>query len=201
MSDDELNLFDNDDEGEEVWTPIDVGQGVTIELQPQLCQIWGSAMNLARWVAAHPSVIRGQSVVELGAAAGLPCLVATTVGAAASLGTDVDANGVDRMKTAASRNGLEQIMRAEKLDWFEYLGSRPPDRATVDVVLAADVNYSSKTVDALLSTIRSLLGPQGTLLLASRAQRFGLCETLARLPASADVRLASAYIFDDDGDW
>ena len=113
----------------------------------------------ASWRGAQ--VVPG-AVVEIGAAAGLPCLVSAALGAAAALGTDVDANGVAQIEAAAAHNGLG--VRAARLDWFDFLATPPAETAgsgsEADVVLAADVNYQTgRVVDALLATITALLAP------------------------------------------
>ena len=66
----------------------------------------------------------------------------------------------------------------------------------MEVVLAADCNYETKLVEALLATIGALVAPRGVLVLASREQRNGLSECLERL--EAEFACEASVVFDED---
>ena len=142
-NDDELvpslaDLFDEsraDEEGELDWSEVDVGHGLILWMSLSHGFIWGSALNLSRYLASEPRLVAGKSVVELGASAGLPCLVSAKLGATTALGTDVDAPGVELIGKGAARNGLDEVVHAARLDWFDALTSSPLQFGSFDVVL------------------------------------------------------------------
>lgn len=50
--------------------------------------LWNAAPVMSRYLNAHAALVRGASVLELGAAAGLPCIVARKRGAGTVVATD-----------------------------------------------------------------------------------------------------------------
>ena len=52
-------------------------------------EVWPGGKVLGEWLAARPELVRGKAVLELGAGAGLPGLVAAAAGAASTTLTDL----------------------------------------------------------------------------------------------------------------
>ena len=213
ISDDGLpDLFEAEETvAESAWQTmtLNVPSAPPLELQPSVAAVWGSSRNVACYLCANSEILRGQRVVELGAGAGLPSLVAASLGAAHVVATDVDKFSVEAMQRHADRNRLSDRVVAARLDWaaHEACAEVAHDGNGWSVILAADCNYTTKAVPPLLRTIDALLARPGTLLLASREQRIGLSECLASLAAAPSssggglgLRLERVVTFSEEGD-
>jgi predicted nicotinamide N-methyase len=134
------------------------------EFLPYWAQLWPSAIALARVVAGlRPA---GRRVLELGCGLGLPSIAAALEGAGV-LATDWSPDAVAFAATNASRNGAS--LRTAVCSWT----SPEPllDEAPWDLVLAADVLYEARNVDALLELLPKLVEGSGEVLLADPGRR------------------------------
>ena len=189
-------LFEESEAGaseeEPEWTPLGLGGAAAgIELQLARATVWGSSMRMAQWLLAHPELVAQRRVIELGAGVGLPSLVAAAVGATSAVATDVDESGLEALAAAIAHNG-PAVANAQpmRLDWFAFLRSERcgAPLSPAPVLLAADVNYESAAVPALVATVSALLAPGGALLLASREERIGLSAMVRELCATIGLR-------------
>lgn len=136
---------------------------------------WPCSLLLAAFLASQPAVVRDKVVVELGSGTAVPSIAASLVGARLVLATERDdATLQSNLSHCLALNPEAQTARACALDW--YLPSAPaallsslPSPGVVDVVLAADVLYSSEDFYPLMSVVAQLLGP------AAAAGREGVC--------------------------
>ncbi len=130
------------------------------ERLPYWAELWPSAVVLARRIAREN--LTGRRVIELGCGVGLPAVVALAGGAEVTA-TDHYEAALDFVCYNARVNlgGYQPGVRL--LDWHapevEGLG-------LFDLVLAADVLYEARNVQALAALIPTLLAPGGELLLA-----------------------------------
>src|SRR4051812_17674066 len=112
------------------------------EFLPYWAELWPSALALARVVARRP--LTGRRVLELGCGLGLPAIAAALAGGRV-LATDWSTDAI-RM---TERNAERSSARIETLrcDWMhpQPLLARAP----WDLVLAADVLYERRNVEAL----------------------------------------------------
>jgi predicted nicotinamide N-methyase len=113
------------------------------EFLPYWAELWPAGLALAH---ALPDRLDGVQVIEVGCGLGIPSLVAARRGAEV-LATDWADDAVELLRVNASRNGIE--LRAETVAWDSL-------RGTFDLVLAADVLYERRNVDALLDTLPRL---------------------------------------------
>lgn len=157
--------------------------------------LWEGSRCLAEHIAAHPELVAGKRVVELGAgAAALPSFAAVGAGAASVTATDGHP-GVLRMLAAnLARNG-EIALPALRLRWG-HAGDVAVVRgsAPCDVLLAADVVYDAVALPQLFTTARQLLRggpkPSGFLLLCHVGDRGGCSHAaLERAAAQAGIVL------------
>ena len=212
MDETSFDLFASEDEAEpDTWEPVPNLEvdGAQIELRPGAVAVWASSLYLSRFLAANAALVKGKRVIELGAGIGLPSLVSAKLGAAHVLVTDVDKYAVEALPVAIAKNGVTANAEAAKLDWFAYLRPGPAPSsalAPVPLLIAADCNYTTAAVPALIAVIDALLEPSGgELLLASREQRIGLSDCLARLQApisegGLNLTLETFVTFSEDGD-
>ncbi len=129
------------------------------ERLPYWANLWSSAVALARHLPGEH--LAGRRVVELGCGVGLPSLVALAHGARVTA-TDHYGAALDFARYNALVNlGREPCTRL--LDWH---ASRAQEPGSFDLVLAADVLYEARNVQALAVLIPALLAPGGEVLLA-----------------------------------
>ena len=130
---------------------------VTGDVEPAYTasRVWPASAELA----LHVGVVRGRSVVELGAGAGLAGLACAVNGAARVVLTDL-AENLPLLQMNAARNGLDVSVAA--FDWLTptTLGER------FDVVLAADCVFWPELFEPLLNAIEAVARPDGTVLVA-----------------------------------
>jgi len=101
---------------------------------------WPGGVALARYLLDHPAVVRGRSVVDLGAGSGLVGIAAALAGASRVTAVDTDAAALDAAVRNGRRNGVE-LETAEGL-------------VPADVIVAGDVFYSASVARSVLKVLR-----------------------------------------------
>ena len=100
---------------------------------PYWAWCWAGGLALARHVLAHPDLVAGLRVLDLGSGSGLVAIAAAKAGAAHVCAVDNDADAVAASEANAAANGVAiESMCADLLD------SEPPE---IDVVLVGDLFY------------------------------------------------------------
>ena len=122
---------------------------------------WPSGAVLAGVLAEDPPA-PGTRVLELGCGLALPSIVAARAGARV-LATDGHSDAVAFAAHSMALNEVEgEVAVAEWASHGDALAARGP----WDLVLAADVLYERRNVDALLALLPRLVGTRGEVLLA-----------------------------------
>lgn len=126
------------------------------------CIVWPAAHALSAHLCAHPELVRGHRVVELGAGTGLVGLVAAALGAREVVLSDLPST-LPLLRANAARNGAlcGGRARAAELRWGQEVGS---DLAGCEVVIGCEIVYQhdEETAAALVETLRRLLaGEEG----------------------------------------
>lgn len=103
---------------------------------------WAGGLALAQHLQAHPALVAGRRVLDLGAGSGLVGIVAAKLGAAAVTASEVDAHARVAIGCNAARNGV--ALAAVVGDLLD--GPVP----AVDVVLAGDVFYAGEVAARVL---------------------------------------------------
>ena len=119
-------------------------------------ELWGGGRYLANFLTIRPGVVKGCRVLELGAGAGLPGLVAARCGAAEVLLTDGDARAVKLLEKNAAANPSDCPVEAAVLAY----GAAPPPPSESNlptVVLAADALYVSRHCAPFGDTLNAAL--------------------------------------------
>jgi len=110
---------------------------------PYWAELWPAGLALA---GALPDRLDGLRIVDLGAGLGVPGLVAAARGAQVTA-VDWAGEAVELLQANAARNGLE--LSAVHADWRSFCGS-------FDLVLAADLLYEARNVEALVALLPAL---------------------------------------------
>ena len=104
-------------------------------------RLWPLSLTLCRWLCAHPEIVRGKRVVELGAGFGALGLVCAALGAARVVLTDMP-DALPLLEAVAAANPQLAVAVAP-CTWGVDADVRRlvADGGRFDVVLAADVVY------------------------------------------------------------
>lgn len=94
---------------------------------------WGSGLALAQWIRAHPELVCGKKVLDLGAGSGIVALAATRAGAQLSVACDLDATALLACRANAALNNLKLFYSDQPL----------AHQDTFDLILAADLLYDA----------------------------------------------------------
>jgi predicted nicotinamide N-methyase len=156
--------------------------------EPYWAFCWGGGQALARVVLGRPELVRGRSVLDLGAGSGLVALAAARAGAARVCAADVDPWAECATLLNATANGL----RVETTT--EDLLARPADRW--DVLLAGDMGYEPLLAARLVAWLAAAARDGALALLGDLGRGFLATDGLAPLgtmPAPTDVATCSHH--------
>ena len=136
------------------------------ERLPYWADLWPSATALARYLDGQN--LSGVRAVELGCGVGLPTVVALLRGAKVTA-TDHYRAALDFTRYNARVNlGNVDGLQARILDWHAPKNGF----SGFDLVLAADVLYEKRNVEALVGLIPTLLSPGGEALISDPGRRW-----------------------------
>lgn len=133
-------------------------------------KIWPAALSFAAYLCAHPDVVRGKTVCDLGTGSGIAGILCAALGAKHVWLTDVEtaltlcAENLARNSTAA-QNGTTCPCRWGVDDDVRRLRERA-GVSEFSVIIACELVYkqSAETFDALVRTILELSGPSTVVL-------------------------------------
>lgn len=128
--------------------------------------VWDGAILLARYLEQRPSIVRGLSVLELGAGCGLVGIVAGVLGARAVILTDLPTE-LKRLEQNVNRNRAicseTTVMTCEACDWWDPpklshlvspLISSESTPLALNLILVADCIWVEELVEPLFLTLR-----------------------------------------------
>ncbi|KAF5729668.1 protein N-lysine methyltransferase METTL21A-like [Tripterygium wilfordii] len=141
--------------------------------------LWNSAFVLSEWMATQLD-FKYKSVIELGAGAGLPGLIAARLGASRVVLTDIGSL-LPGLKENVEANGLKDRVEVRELEWGSTeLLSQGGELEKFDVVLMSDVFYDPEEMARLALTLGMVCGEE-TRILAACEVRPWTCECLGEL--------------------
>ena len=127
---------------------------------PYWAELWASAVAMSGYLVDNQHLITPSVIVtELGCGLGLPSIIAGKLGADVCL-TDYDADALDFAKLNWEQNLPHKKARFQQLDWRN---TDPSVKA--DLLLASDVAYEKRAFEPLLTAFKTLLKPNGTILI------------------------------------
>jgi predicted nicotinamide N-methyase len=135
-------------------------------------RVWDASLHLAYFLSTEgASLIRDKTVLELGAGTGLlSILCAGPLQAHQVIATDGDADVVENIESNAALNpalhnrpATEKNLEAKVLDWADTLAlsqvlQHEGNKASLDVVLGADITYAVELLDPLVNMLSVLNG-------------------------------------------
>ena len=152
---------------------------------------WASGQVLAQYVLEHPTLVRGQRVLDFGCGSGVVGIAAALAGAQHVIACDIDPDALRATARNAALNGVELELVA---DFDAAVGE-------LDLIIVADVLYDAQNLPWLH---RFLSRATSVLLADSRIKDFTLppyrriaqCEasTLPDLDESSEFRQVSIYL-------
>jgi predicted nicotinamide N-methyase len=107
---------------------------------------WAGGQALARHILDHPELVRGKSVLDIGAGSGLVALAAARSGARTAIAAEPDPFAAAAIALNAAANGLAVVIETTDL-----IGA--PCRW--DVLLAGDMCYERPLADRLVPWLRA----------------------------------------------
>ncbi len=149
----------------EVMTPQEKLDPFAEDLCPYFGVLWPAAEGLAEFLHHHPELIKGKSILELGAGLGYPSLVALHLGAEV-LTTDFHPDAGEYFL----RNCRHSVVTGKfrRLNWRE----EHSDLGLFDVVMGSDVLYESKHPQELVRGLLRFLRPGGLILLSDPGRAY-----------------------------
>lgn len=100
---------------------------------------WASGQVLAKYILAHPELVKGKSIVDMGSGSGIVAIAAAKAGAKQVIACDIDSDALDAVRANAQANNVQLEYRE---DFFQI--SEP-----IDLITAADVLYDRENYDFL----------------------------------------------------
>jgi len=133
--------------------------------------VWDSAVVLAEYITKHPEIVKGKSVLELGAGTGLAGLAAASLGSKVTVTEREEA--MDHLISTVERNteGKHWDISAQVLDWTVSYDDSDKFH-DFDVVIGADIIYIEETFEYLLKTLKSFASKPEILVLLSCRIRY-----------------------------
>lgn len=133
--------------------------------------VWNSALVLAEWMANQCKLFdfdfRGKTVIELGAGAGLPGLMAALLGARRVVLTDVEPLLPGLLENVYA-NGLEDRVEVTELVWgSDESVIQANELGKFDLILMSDLFYDSEEMPPLAHILKIISGKESKIWVAS----------------------------------
>lgn len=139
---------------------------------PLWIKIWEASIVLSEYLSSA-DMVKGASILELGAGMGLTGMVLGAMGNSVTL-TDYNDHSLALLKRNAVHNKLQNIM-IKKLDWLN-----PGTNKTYDIILGTELIYKEEFIDPVLDLLKRFLKPDGTVFIAHDLNRSTMVEFITR---------------------
>ena len=176
-----------------------LGHGGAGAHSPYWAYPWAGGAALARHFLDRPEIVRGRSVLDLGAGSGLVAIAAIQAGAGSVIAADVDTFAVIATKLNAAANGVDVSVIQDDLT-----NGLPP---AVDVIAVGDLFYDRELAlrvtafldRCLASGIEILIGDPGRTFLPHQRLRLIAEHQVADFADAGATKLAGVFSFAHEG--
>jgi len=145
-----------------IWQKTEEELGEMNVPPPYWAFAWAGGQALARYLIDTPELVRGKSVLDLGAGSGLTAIAPMLAGAQSACAADIDEIALVACQLNAEANGVTvEVTREDLL-------ARAPDG--YDVVLVGDLFYERQLADRVLAFIAAAQA-RGAVVLIGDPQR------------------------------
>ncbi len=127
---------------------------------PFWAKVWPSSRALMDYLEEQEGLVKGKTVLEIGAGTGLPSF-SIAKSAASVILSDHSEEAIELMEKNIAYLGLANV-KAMCLDWNHF-----PEEIKADVVLLSDINYAPEQFESLLLLIKKLLEQGATIIIAT----------------------------------
>lgn len=135
------------------------------DLCPYFGILWPASEALGIYLAEHPELIKGKTVLELGCGLGLPSLVATHLGGDV-LATDFHPDVEEYFQRNCRHSSLK--CKYQRLNWRE----EKSEIGQFDVVIGSDVLYEAKHAREVARGLIKFVKPGGTIILSDPGRAY-----------------------------
>ena len=175
-----------------LWNALDGLDGGAGE-PPYWAFSWPGSPALARHLLDHPAIVRGRTVLDVGAGNGLASVACAIAGASRVVANDVDPWSLRMAETTAHVNGVAiEIDGRDRLD-------EPPEAVPFDVVLVGDLFYARGLAARAERFVRGLAAAGREVLIGEPGRDYALrdgwqVEASIGVPVSAELERARAIV-------
>jgi predicted nicotinamide N-methyase len=162
-----------------LWRAVQVETGDPDAALPYWAFAWGGGLAIGRYLREHPEIVAGRRVFDLASGSGICAIAAMRAGAAAAVGTDVDAFALAAIRLNGRANGCRVTVIGR-----DVLDEAPPD---TDVILAGDCWYDAELARRVLPWLRRAHDQGIQVLVGDPGRRYLPVDELVEL-ATYDVR-------------
>jgi predicted nicotinamide N-methyase len=123
---------------------------------------WAGGQALARYVLDHPELVRGRTVIDIGAGSGLLAIAAALAGARSVVAADIDPFAAAAIALNAAANGV-----AATIETADVIGG-----AGADVLLVGDMCYERPLAERLTAWLRRCVARGALVLLGDPGRAY-----------------------------
>lgn len=136
---------------------------------------WPGGQAVARYLLAHPQMVKGKRVIDFAAGCGVASLAAARCGAARVVGNEIDPVAIAAMTLNAEANDL--TIETSDSDWLQG----PPGSPEADVVIAGDVCYEREMTARAMDWLRGHAAKGRLVLLGDPGRNYFTADRLEEL--------------------
>jgi len=136
---------------------------------------WPGGQAVARYLLAHPEMVKGKKVIDFAAGCGVASLAAARCGAQRVIGNEIDPVAIAAMRLNADANALS--IETSEADWLQG----PPGSPEADVVIAGDVCYEREMTARAMDWLRGHAAKGRLVLLGDPGRNYFTADRLEEL--------------------
>lgn len=150
---------------------------------------WPGGQALARYIYDHPEVVKGQTILDMGAGGGICAIAAAMCGAERVLAVDID-------EVAGVTCGLNAALNQVDIQFSSFNYLEEPQIVEEELILVGDVCYGSALTEPLMKWLKLLAQAGKKVLVADPRRGFLDAQGLANIAlyeAPQDIDVEGRY--------